>query len=122
MLPYWEPDLTIDPDARARWRTHAYRIALGVELVAHLEPIVDEERLRVGFCLRSEAMAGLLRDAILKENIGAEVFRAHPGMAQEEACDIVLTCRPDGDEEEVKHAVVASTKAAHLYLCARPVT
>jgi hypothetical protein len=120
MLPYWEPDVTLAAEARQEWCTRAYRVALGVELVAHLEPIVDEDRLLVGFCVRSSELAGMLVEAILRENVGARVARAHPGMEQEDACDVVLTCRPDAPEEEVKHAVVASTKAAHTYLCARP--
>lgn len=120
MLSFWEPDPALAHAARETWATAAYRIAIGVELVAHLEPIVDEERLLVGFCMRSAELAGFLVEAILAENVGARVARAHPGERQAQACDVVLPCRPDAPEEEVKHAVVATTKAAHVFMCAAP--
>jgi hypothetical protein len=120
MLPLWRPDGDLDHTARAAWETVAYRIALGVELVGHLEPLVDSERLYVGFCAQSPDLAELLCDAVLKENVGAAVARAHPGVAQEHACDVLLPCRPDAGDEDDKHAVLAAVKAAHAYFCARP--
>jgi len=120
MLPLWQPGGDLDDSARAAWETVAYRIALGVELVGHLEPLVDGARLYVGFCAQSPELAELLRDAVLKENVGAAVARAHPGMEQEHACDVVLPCRPDTVEEEQKHAVLAAVKAAHAFFCAKP--
>ncbi len=112
------PDL--DEEARAAWRTNAYRVALGIELVAHLEPIVDPERLYVGFCAASAELAHLLAQAICRENVEAATARAHPGMTQESACDVILPCRPDASDEEVDHAVLAATKAAHAYFCGPP--
>jgi hypothetical protein len=88
--------------------------------VAHLEPIVDEERLYVGFCVRSQELAALLAEAVRKENVDAAVCRAHPGMAQPDACDVILPCRPDAPEEEINHGVLAATKAAHVFFCAQP--
>ena len=121
LLALWSPNGGLNDAARAAWQTVAYRIALGVELVAHLEPIVDAERLQVGFCAHSPDLAQLLVDAILKENVGAATARAHPGMTQPAPCDVVLPCRPDDPDEEVNHAVLAATKAAHVYFCTKPV-
>ena len=70
MLPLWQPATRVDDATRAAWQAPAYRIALGVELVAHLEPIVDTERLYVGFCGHSRELAELLVAAIQKENVG----------------------------------------------------
>ena len=106
---------------RDGWQTVAYRLALGVELVAHLEPIVDPDRSYVGFCAQSPKLAELLAGAVMRENVGAAVARAHPGMAQDAACDVVLACRPDATDEEVNHAVLAATKAAHAFFCSKPV-
>ena len=96
----------------------AYRIALGVELVGHLEPVVDDERLYVGFCGHSPDLALLLKDAVLLENVAADVAKAHPGMEQDHACDVLLPCSPSATEDEVNHAVLAAVKAAHAFFCA----
>lgn len=120
LLPLWQPDGDLDAAARAAWEAVAYRIALGVEIVGHLEPIVDPDRLQVGFCMRSPELAHLLCDAVLKENVGAAVARSHPGGTQEQACDVLLPCRPDSTDEEEKHAVLAAVKAAHAFFCAAP--
>ena len=45
LLPLWQPGSDLGDAERAAWETPAYRMALGVELVAHLEPIVDSARL-----------------------------------------------------------------------------
>lgn len=93
-------------------------IAIGVELVAHLEPILDLDALRVGFCCDSEDLAELLAERVRAENVGAAHCRAHPsGAAQAEACDVVLPCRPGASREEIDHAVLAAVKAAHGVLC-----
>lgn len=120
LLPLWVPERDLDETARAAWRTSAYRIALGVELVAHLEPIVDPDRLAVGFCAASAELAELLARAIRRENVDAATARAHPGMTQESACDVILPCRPGATDEEIDHAVLAATKAAHAYFCGPP--
>jgi hypothetical protein len=96
----------------------AQSIAIGVELVAHLEPVLDLDALRVGFCCDSEDLAELLAQRVRAENVDAVHRRAHPNAAgQEQACDVVLPCRPDATREEVDHAVLAATKAAHGILC-----
>jgi hypothetical protein len=95
-------------------------VALGVELVGHLEPIVDTDRLYVGFCGHSAELAELLKEAVLRENVGAAVARAHPGMDQDAACDVILACRPNATDEEVNHAVLAAVKAAHAFFCGAP--
>jgi len=120
LLPLWVPPPHLGAEARAAWRTNAYRLALGVELVAHLEPIVDLDRLYVGFCVASAELAKLLAGAIRRENVDAATARAHPGMAQDSTCDVILPCRPDATDEEIDHAVLAATKAAHAYFCGPP--
>ena len=122
MLPLWQAGPDVDAATRSAWQTVAYRLALGIELVAHLEPIVDPDRLYVGFCAHSHELAGMLVEAVLKENVGAVVARAHPGMDQETACDVILACRPGATDEEVHHAVLAGTKAAHAFFCNQPIT
>jgi hypothetical protein len=118
MLPFWSPEGEIDAALRDAWKSRAYRLALGVEVVAHMEPIVDEELLRVGFCANSHELAQLMCASILKENVGAIVAKAHPGMAQEDACDVLLACTPHATDDEIKCCVVATTKTAHVFLCA----
>lgn len=120
LLSLWRPGPDLSDAERTAWETPAYRVALGVELVAHLEPIVDSERLYVGFCVRSPELAELLAGAILRENVGAAPARAHPGMPQDLACDVILPCRPHTPDAEVDHAVLAATKAAHAFFCASP--
>ncbi|MBI2759820.1 MAG: hypothetical protein HYX51_00130 [Chloroflexi bacterium] len=121
MLPLWDHDETVDAEVRGEWQMPAYRIALGVELVAHLEPIVDAERLYVGFCGHSGELAKMLVDAVLKENVGAGAAKAHPGMEQDEACDVILPCYPGMTDKNVDHAVLAATKAAHAFFCNQPI-
>src|SRR5688572_6094722 len=48
-LRIWAPSHIAD-DERTEWTRTANRIAIGVELTAHLEPIVMPDRLWVGFC------------------------------------------------------------------------
>jgi hypothetical protein len=103
---------------RAAWRTAANSIALGVELVAHLEPILDVEEMRVGFCCDSEDLALRFVERIEAENIGAERVRAHPGaVGQAIACDVVLPCAPKFDTEAIDHVVLAAVKASHGIMC-----
>lgn len=117
LLPLWERSGDIDEATRRAWEPVAFRVALGVELVAHLEPIVDSGRLQTGFCVRSAELARLLATAVQEENVGARTGRAHPGMEQAEDCDVILACRPGAPDEEVNHAVLAATKAAHAFFC-----
>jgi hypothetical protein len=89
-----------------------------VELVAHLEPILDLDALRVGFCCDSEELAATFVERICTENIEAERCRAHPGNADQPlACDVVLPCAPSFRQEEIDHAVLAAVKASHGIMC-----
>src|SRR5579885_2989536 len=107
LLPLWDLDGGLDPEAVRTWTDKAFRIALGVELVAHLEPILDEARYLVGFCAGAEEMARRLCAAILRENIGARVGRAHPDTAHQPlACDVLLPCSPWATDEAVEQSVL----------------
>jgi hypothetical protein len=100
------------------WQAPGWRIALGIELVAHLEPVLDTERCLVGFCAESEELADLFVDLIRTENLEARRARAHPaGDEQRLACDVLLPCRPDAPDDEVDNAIVAAVKASHTILC-----
>jgi len=93
-------------------------VALGVELVAHLEPVLDPDRCRVGFCAESEELAAEFVKLIAVENMQARQGRAHPAAAaQRLACDVLLPLRPDAPEDEVDNAIVAAVKASHTILC-----
>lgn len=118
MLPLWRPPDDPTDEQRRAWLEAGRRIATGVELVAHLEPILAVDELRVGFCCDSEELAAMIAERILTENVGAETCRAHPGgVNQNEACDVVLPCRPGASSEEIDHAVLAAVKASHGLLC-----
>jgi hypothetical protein len=108
----------LSADDCAAWRTAANSIALGVELVAHLEPILAPEAMLVGFCCDSEDLAGVFVERIEAENVGAECAAVHPGSAgQTRACDVVLPCAPGFTAEEIDHVVLAAVKASHGIMC-----
>ena len=91
---------------------------MGLELIAHLEPILSPDALQAGFCCGSEELAGLFGERIRAENVYAERCRAHPGVvAQVHACDVVLPCGPNFTREEIDHVVLAAVKASHGLLC-----
>ena len=95
-------------------------IAIGVELVAHLEPILALDELQVGFCCDSEELADAFVQRIEAENVGAERREAHPGgLNQSQACDVVLPCAPEFSREEIDHVVLAAVKASHGIMCPR---
>jgi hypothetical protein len=120
LLPLWSPPSSLPDDQREAWKSAGQSIALGVELVAHLEPILDLGDLRVGFCCDSEELAGIFAERIRAENVQAEQRRAHPGgIAQIHACDVVLPCAPDFNREQIDHVVLASVKASHGIMCPR---
>lgn len=120
LLPLWQPPGEVSDELRRAWVESGQSIALGVELVAHLEPILAIEELQVGFCCDSEDLADLLVDRIKAENIDAERTRAHPGgINQYQACDVTLPCRPGASREEIDHVVLAAVKASHGVLCPR---
>ena len=120
MLSLWRPNAELGATLRADWERAAYRIAFGIEFAGHLEPVLDTERLYTGFCAHSAEMADLLAGAIRRENVEADVVRAHPGASQESPCDVIVPCRPESTDEELDHAVLAAVKAAHVYFCSAP--
>jgi hypothetical protein len=102
----------------AAWQLPGWRIALGVELVAHLEPLLANDHCQVGFCCESADLADEFIRLIRLENLEARRAAAHPGgVDQAEECDVLLPCRPDAPESEVDNAIVASVKASHSILC-----
>jgi hypothetical protein len=118
MLPFWDAGAAPLPDTIASWQVPGWRVALGVELVAHLEPVLVPERCQVGFCAESEDLAEEFVKLIQTENLDARRARAHPGeFPQAAACDVLLPCRPDAPDSEVDNAVVAAVKASHTILC-----
>ena len=114
-MRYWRPTAGVDAPTRAAWETIAYRVALGVEVVAHMEPVLDADRLAVGLCAASSNLAAVLCAAIIREGVVAEVGEAHPDA---DTCDVLLPCRPDAPDEEVDHAVLAAVKSSHALFCA----
>lgn len=118
MLSFWDGGPSPAQHIVEAWQLPGWRIALGVELVAHLEPVLSTERCQVGFCCESAELAEEFVKLIAVENLEARVARAHPNASQQtEACDVLLPCRPDAPESEVDNAIVAATKASHAILC-----
>ena len=100
------------------WQTGGWRVALGVELVAHLEPVLAVERCQVGFCCESADLAAEFVRLIALENLEARQASAHPaGGPQSGACDVLLPLRPDAADDEIDNAIVAAVKASHTILC-----
>jgi hypothetical protein len=118
MLLFWNGGPSPAQDVVEAWQLPGWRIALGVELVAHLEPVLSTERCQVGFCRESEELAQEFVRLIGIENLEARTAKAHPNASgQAAACDVLLPCRPDAPENEVDNAIVAATKASHAILC-----
>lgn len=113
-MPYWRPTAGADAATHAAWETAAYRVALGVEVVAHMEPVLDTDRLAVGLCAASSNLAAALCAAVIREGVAAEVGEAHRGA---DACDVLLPCRPGAPDEEIDHAVLAAVKSSHALFC-----
>lgn len=118
MLPFWDAGPTPPDEVTRAWQVPGWRIALGVELVAHLEPVLSPERCLVGFCAESAELAGIFVSLIASENLEARRAMAHPGgPPQTIECDVVLPCRPDAPDSEVDNAIIAAVKASHTILC-----
>jgi len=118
MLPFWDAGEAPNADVVSAWQTSGWRVALGVELVAHLEPVLTPERCQVGFCCESAELAAEFVKLIRTENLEARQAKAHPGgSAQHEECDVLLPCRAEAPEDEVDNAIVAVVKASHTILC-----
>ena len=127
----WSPDGELPDTERAGWLATAERIATGITILAHLEPFIDVERLRVGFTCGGDAgLAARYEAAILAENIACERVAtplpdAHTisgriarrllgsGPGNLPADEIALPCRPDATDEQIQQAVLAVMKAAH---------
>jgi hypothetical protein len=128
----WEPDGALTPDEHMSWLAAAERIATGISILAHLEPFIDAQRLRVGFTCDGDAgLAARYEAAILAENIACErvaiplpaagsitgqLARRLLGAtgADLPADEIALPCRPDATDEQIQQAVLAVMKAAHV--------
>ncbi len=118
LLPFWNPDDAPLPETVSAWQTGGWRVALGVELVAHLEPVLAIDRCLVGFCAESDELADEFVRLIRIENLDARRGMAHPdGIDQDRECDVLLPLRPDAPDDEVDNCIVASVKASHTILC-----
>jgi hypothetical protein len=129
MLPMWIPGREPAPDERMSWLAGAERIATGITTLAHLDPFVDVERLRVGFTCRGNAELAIRYEAaILAENIACQrvatplpdaatllgrIARRLLGASDLPPDEIALSCRPDATDEQIQQAVLAVMKAAH---------
>jgi hypothetical protein len=132
MLEMWSPENDLGAEGHERWLAAAERIATGITILAHLEPFIDTERLRVGFtCGGDVAVAERYEASILDENISCErvatplpepdsfVGRFARRLLNTEtdglpADEIALPCRPDATDEQIQQAVLAVMKAAHV--------
>ena len=115
-LKIWAPGHVAE-DERAEWTRVANRIAIGVELTAHLEPIVMPDRLWVGFCCFDSARATEFAKLVGAENIEALAGSGHPRQpGGDHNCDVLLPCRPGLTDAEIDQAVLAATRASHRYL------
>lgn len=100
------------------WQAGGWRVALGIELVAHLEPVLALDRCQVGFCAESADLAKIFVDLIRVENLEARQASAHPdGSAAGVDCDVLMPLRPAAPDDEVDNCIVASVKASHTILC-----
>ena len=137
MLAYWEPDGPVSDAGRKQWLRNAERIATGLLELAHLPAFVDPRSFRVGFfCEGDLELAGAYVEHIKAERVEArQVSPPLPGqsngvdgpslaqkaagllarMSDDElpADEVVLPCRPDANDEEIVHAVLATMKASH---------
>jgi hypothetical protein len=137
LLTFWEPDGQVSNEDRRQWILNAERIATGLLELAHLPAFVDPRSFRVGFfCEGDVELAKAYAKAIASENVEARrVSPPLPGkvtgpegpslarkaaklvmrLADDElpADEIVLPCRPDAEDEEIVHAVLATMKASH---------
>ena len=118
LLPFWDGGAEPETADVAAWQAGGWRVALGVELVAHLEPVLVTERCQVGFCAESAEMAAAFVGLICRENLEARQACAHPDQRQQrEACDVLLPVRPGAPDDEIDAAIVVAVKASHTILC-----
>jgi hypothetical protein len=137
LLGYWEPHDSVSDADRRQWIANAERIATGLMELAHLPSFVDPRSFRVGFfCEGNVELAMAYEEAIASENVEARrVSPPLPGQAggpdgpslarkaakfvlridddELPADEVVLPCRPDAEDEEIIHAVLATMKASH---------
>ncbi len=120
LLPYWQPDGPVSDAERRQWIQNAERIATGLLELAHLPAFVDPTSYRVGFfCEGDVDLANAYVEHIAAERVEARQV-APPVPARSSgagddlpADEVVLPCRPDADDEEIVHAVLATMKASH---------
>ncbi len=106
----------VSPADHARWLAAAERIAAGIAELAHLDAFVDAAAYRVGFsCDGDVALAAAYVTSIARENVEARRIApvVGPGRSDRPADEVVLPCRPDTPDEEIRHAVLAALKASH---------
>jgi hypothetical protein len=137
LLAYWEPVGPVSEADRRQWIRNAERIATGLMELAHLPAFVDPRSYRVGFfCDGNTELARSYVEAINAERIEArQVSPPLPGSTSGDgkeslarraaklvtrlqddelpADEVVLPCRPDAEDEEIVHAVLATMKASH---------
>ena len=134
MLDFWRPEDSIDDATRQRWLRAGERVATGLRVLAHLDAFTDVRRLTVGFSLAGdENLAERYVKAIRDEHIDARLSspiddRTHDADAGRRGLlsaarrllagnlardEVLLPCRPDATDEEIKHVVLAALKASH---------
>ena len=133
MLEFWQPGDSIDDATRQRWLRAGERVATGLQVLAHLEAFTDVRRLTVGFSLAgNEALAARYAQAIRDERIDARLGSPLGELACQGSGrngllsaarrllagnlrrdEVLLPCRPDATDEEIKHVVLAALKASH---------
>ena len=112
MLPIWEPQGPLDAATRHAWGLVAQRIATGLRELAHLAVTADDEQAILAFP-EPEGVAAAAEwvQAIRSENVDARLLLDGAGNA-----GVHLPCRPDFNDEEIRHVVLACVKAAHVGL------
>lgn len=120
LLVYWRPDGPVSEAARKQWIQNAERIATGLLELAHLPAFVDPRSFRVGFfCEGDVDLASAYVEHINAERVEARQVsppvpeRTNGGGDELPADEVVLPCRPDAEDEEIVHAVLATMKASH---------
>jgi len=141
MLEFWQPEDRIDDATRQRWLRAGERVATGVRVLAHLDAFTDVRKLTVGFSLAgNETLAAHYVQAIRDERIDARLSspiedgthdagrrglfsaarRLLAGSLPRD--EVLLPCRPDATDEEIKHVVLAALKASHALQYGLPLT
>lgn len=120
LLTYWQPDGPVSETARKQWIQNAERIATGLLELAHLPAFIDPRSYRVGFfCEGDVDLANAYVEHITAEQVEARQVSPPVPARLTGNCDdlptdeVVLPCRPNAEDEEIVHAVLATMKASH---------